>query len=56
MPPGVKICGFTREVDVESAVDAGADAIGLVLADDAQVRLTQAEIRSLLKLNPVGLA
>lgn len=26
----VKICGLTREVDVDAAVDAGADAIGFV--------------------------
>ena len=27
----IKICGLTREADVDSAVDAGADAIGFVL-------------------------
>ena len=27
----IKICGLTREADVDDAVDAGADAIGLVL-------------------------
>lgn len=26
----IKICGFTREADVDAAVDAGADAIGFV--------------------------
>ena len=27
----IKICGFTREADVDAAVDAGADALGFVL-------------------------
>lgn len=27
----IKICGLTREADVEAAVDAGADAVGFVL-------------------------
>ncbi len=31
----VKVCGLTRETDVSAAVDAGADAIGFVLADDS---------------------
>ena len=29
----IKICGFTREADVDVAVQAGADAIGFVLYD-----------------------
>jgi len=37
-------------VDIESAVAAGADAIGLVLAEDAQVKLTEVVIRRLLKV------
>ena len=29
----IKICGLTREADVDAAVSAGADAIGFVLYD-----------------------
>ena len=29
----IKICGLTREADVDAAVEAGADAIGFVLYD-----------------------
>lgn len=29
----IKICGLTREADLDAAVEAGADAIGLVLYD-----------------------
>lgn len=29
----IKICGLTREADVDDAVDAGADAVGFVLWD-----------------------
>ena len=27
----IKICGLTREADVDAAVEAGADAVGFVL-------------------------
>ncbi len=31
----IKICGLTREADVDAAVQAGADAIGFVLYPDS---------------------
>ncbi len=36
----IKICGLTREADVDAAVDAGADAIGLVLYPPSPRALT----------------
>ena len=36
----IKICGLTREADVDAAVDAGADAIGLVLYPHSARALT----------------
>jgi len=36
--PLVKVCGLTRQVDVDAAVDAGADLIGFILADESPRR------------------
>ena len=36
--PLVKICGLTRETDVEAAVEAGADLVGFVIAVDSLPR------------------
>lgn len=39
----IKVCGLTREQDVEAAIDAGVDAVGFVLAPSArQVMLERA--------------
>jgi phosphoribosylanthranilate isomerase len=36
--PLVKVCGLTRQVDVDAAVDAGADLVGFILADESPRR------------------
>ena len=36
----VKVCGLTRESDVSDAVDAGADALGFVLAEGSPRRVS----------------
>ena len=56
----IKICGLTREADVEAAVEAGADAVGFVLYDksprhvDVQ-RAAQLARRLPAFVTPVGL-
>ncbi len=56
----IKICGLTREADVDAAVEAGADAVGLVFYDKSPrvVTLTRAaELARRLPpfVTPVGL-
>ena len=56
----VKICGLTREADVDAAVAAGADAIGFVLYDKSPRHITlerAAELAARLPafVMPVGL-
>ena len=56
----IKICGLTREADVVAAVDAGADAIGLVLYAKSPRAVSVARAAALARLlppfvTPVGL-
>ena len=39
--PLVKVCGLTREEDVAVAIDAGADLLGFILADESPRRAAQ---------------
>src|SRR5216683_1801425 len=36
--PLVKVCGLTRQADVDAAVEAGADLVGFILADESPRR------------------
>jgi phosphoribosylanthranilate isomerase len=56
----IKICGLTREVDVAAAVDAGADAIGLVFYERSPRHVTLDRAVALVRelppfITPVGL-
>jgi phosphoribosylanthranilate isomerase len=56
----IKICGLTREADVEAAVEAGADAIGFVLYDKSPRHVSLARAAVLARglppfVTPVGL-
>jgi phosphoribosylanthranilate isomerase len=56
----IKICGLTREADVAAAVDAGADAIGLVFYERSPRHVTLDRAVALVRelppfVTPVGL-
>ena len=56
----IKICGLTREADVEAAVQAGADAIGFVFYAKSPRAVTPERAKALAQLlppfvTPVGL-
>jgi phosphoribosylanthranilate isomerase len=56
----IKICGLTREADVDAAIEAGADAIGLVLYAQSPRAVTLARAAGLARrlppfVTPVGL-
>ncbi len=48
----VKICGLTREEDVEASVSAGADAIGLVFVSGSRRNLSIPQARELIHRVP----
>ncbi|MDO5692454.1 MAG: phosphoribosylanthranilate isomerase [Pseudomonadota bacterium] len=48
----IKICGLTREADVDAAVDAGADAIGFVLYPKSPRFVTPARAAELARRLP----
>jgi phosphoribosylanthranilate isomerase len=56
----IKICGLTREADVDTAVEAGADAVGFVFYDKSPRVVTLARATELARrlpafVMPVGL-
>ena len=48
----IKICGLTREEDVDAAVSAGADAIGLVMYEHSARHVTLERAASLARRMP----
>lgn len=48
----IKICGLTREQDVDSAVEAGADAIGLVLYEGSPRHVSVSRAAALARRLP----
>jgi phosphoribosylanthranilate isomerase len=48
----IKICGLTREVDVDDAIDAGADALGFVLYARSARAVSLARARELIARLP----
>ena len=48
----IKICGFTREADVEDAVGAGADALGFNLYEQSPRHVNLARAEALIRLLP----
>ena len=48
----IKICGLTREADVDAAVQAGADAVGFVLYDKSQRHVSPARAAELARRLP----
>jgi phosphoribosylanthranilate isomerase len=52
--PFVKICGITRPEDARAAVEAGADAVGVVMASDSPRCCTVEQARAIFAEVPPG--
>lgn len=52
--PFVKICGVTRPEDARAAVEAGADAVGVVMESDSPRTCTVQEARAVFAAVPPG--
>lgn len=52
--PFVKICGITRPGDARVAVEAGADAVGVVMASDSPRSCTAERARAIFAVVPPG--
>jgi phosphoribosylanthranilate isomerase len=52
----VKICGITRTADAVAAVDAGADAVGLMFYERSRRWVTLERAREVAELLPAGMA
>lgn len=51
----VKICGLRTHADIDAAIDAGADAVGFVLAESPR-RVTLAQLADLARAVPAPIA
>ena len=54
MALAIKICGLTREIDVEAAVQAGADLVGFVFFPPSPRSITVLRAAELTRLVPKG--
>ena len=52
----VKICGCTSVADVELAIDAGADAVGVILAERSERRVTLERLHEIAQVVPALIA